>query len=43
MHAAAIAQDRIGSVIEAGALLALALAAGGEQGAAVDALAGRSP
>ena len=40
LHAAAAAQDRAGSVIEAGALRALALAAGGEEAAAVAALAG---
>ncbi len=40
LHAAAITQDRIGSVIEAGALRALALAAGGDDAGAVDALAG---
>ena len=40
LHAAAAAQDRIGSVIEAGALRALALAASGEEAAAVAALAG---
>ena len=40
LHAAAAAQDRTGSVIEAGALRALALAAGGEEAAAVAALAG---
>jgi LuxR family transcriptional regulator, maltose regulon positive regulatory protein len=39
LHAAALSQDRIGSVIEAGALRALALAAGGEEAAAVDTLA----
>ncbi|MBO0815682.1 MAG: hypothetical protein J2P30_11175, partial [Actinobacteria bacterium] len=39
LHAAAAAQDRVGSVIEIGALRALALAAGGETGAAVEALA----
>jgi ATP/maltotriose-dependent transcriptional regulator MalT len=39
LHAAAAAQDRIGSVIEAGALRALALAATGEEAAAVGALA----
>ena len=40
LHAAAVAQDRTGSVIEAGALRALALAASGEESEAVDALAG---
>ena len=40
LHAAAAAQGRIGSVIEAGALRALALAASGEEAAAVAALAG---
>ena len=40
LHAAAAAQDRTGSVIEAGALRALALAATGEDAAAVTALAG---
>ena len=40
LHAAAATQDRAGSVIEAGALRALALAAGGEEAAAVAALAG---
>ena len=40
LHAAAVGQDRAGSVIEVGALRALALAAGGEEAAAVDALAG---
>jgi ATP/maltotriose-dependent transcriptional regulator MalT len=40
LHAAAAAQDRTGSVIEAGALRALALAASGEEAAAVAALAG---
>ena len=39
LHAAAAAQDRTGSVIETGALRALALAASGEEAAAVDALA----
>ena len=39
LHAAAAAQDRIGSVIEAGALRALALAASGEESRAVAALA----
>ena len=40
LHAAAAAQDRAGSLIEAGALRALALAASGEESAAVTALAG---
>ena len=40
LHPAAAAQDRAGSLIEAGALRALALAASGEEGAAVTALAG---
>ncbi len=40
LHAAAITQDRIGSLIEAGALRALALAASGDDVGAVDALAG---
>ena len=40
LHAAAAAQGRAGSVIEAGALRALALAASGEEAAAVTALAG---
>ena len=39
LHAAAAAQDRAGSLIEAGALRALALAASGEEAAAVAALA----
>jgi LuxR family maltose regulon positive regulatory protein len=39
LHAAAAAGERAGSLIEAGALRALALAAGGEHAAAVDALA----
>jgi LuxR family maltose regulon positive regulatory protein len=39
LHAAAAAQDRVGSLIEIGALRALALAAGGEEAAAVAALA----
>ena len=39
LHAAAAAQDRTGSLIEVGALRALALAASGEEAAAVDALA----
>ncbi|HEU5392636.1 MAG TPA: LuxR C-terminal-related transcriptional regulator [Streptosporangiaceae bacterium] len=40
LHAAAVAQDRVGSVIEAGALRALALAACGQDAEAVKALAG---
>ena len=40
LHAAAAAQDRAGSLIEIGALRALALAASGEEAAAVAALAG---
>ena len=40
LHAAAAAQGRAGSLIEADALRALALAAGGEEAAAVAALAG---
>ncbi len=40
LHAAAAAQDRAGSVIEIGALQALALAASGQDTAAVAALAG---
>ena len=40
LHAAAVSQDRAGSVIEIGALRALALAAAGVETAAVDALAG---
>jgi LuxR family maltose regulon positive regulatory protein len=40
LHAAAAAQGRAGSIIEIGALRALALAADGEETAAVDALAG---
>ena len=40
LYAAAAAQDRTGSLIEAGALRALALAASGEEAAAVAALAG---
>ncbi len=40
LHAAAAAQDRTGSVIEIGALRALALAASGQDAAAVAALAG---
>jgi LuxR family maltose regulon positive regulatory protein len=39
LHAAAAAQDRAGSVIEIQALRALALAASGDEGAAVNALA----
>ena len=39
LHAAAAAQDRVGSLIEIGALRALALAASGEEAAAVAALA----
>ena len=39
LYAAAVAQDRTGSVIEAGALRALALAASGEESRAVTALA----
>jgi len=39
LHTAAVSQSRTGSVIEAGALRALALAASGGEGAAVDALA----
>ena len=39
LHAAAVAQDRMGSIIEASALRALALAAGGEETAGVAALA----
>ncbi len=39
LHAAAAAQDRTGSLIEAGALRALALAASGQEAAAVAALA----
>ena len=39
LHAAAAAQDRVGSLIEIGALRALALAASGDAGRAVDALA----
>ena len=39
LHAAAVAQKRVGSVIEAGALRALALAALGQDAAAVNALA----
>ena len=40
LHAAAAAQDRTGSLIEIGALHALALAASGQEAAAVAALAG---
>ena len=40
LHAAAVAQSRVGSVIEAGALRALALAACGQDADAVNALAG---
>ena len=40
LHAAAAAQDRTGSLIETGALRALALAAAGDEAAAVTALAG---
>jgi LuxR family transcriptional regulator, maltose regulon positive regulatory protein len=40
LYAAALSQDRVGSVIEAGALRALALAASGEEADAVDTLAG---
>jgi LuxR family maltose regulon positive regulatory protein len=40
LHAVAAAQDRTGSLIEIGALRALALAAGGDADRAVDALAG---
>ena len=40
LYASAVAQDRIGSVIEAGALRALALAASGQEADAVTALAG---
>ena len=39
LHAAAVAQDRAGSLIETGALRALALAASGEEAAAVTVLA----
>ena len=39
LHAAAVAQDRVGSLIETGALRALALAASGEEAAALAALA----
>jgi LuxR family transcriptional regulator, maltose regulon positive regulatory protein len=40
LHVAAVAQDRVGSVIEAGALRALALSACGQDADAVNALAG---
>jgi ATP/maltotriose-dependent transcriptional regulator MalT len=40
LHAAAAAQDRAGSLIEIGAVRALALAASGQEGAAVAVLAG---
>ena len=40
LYASAVAQDRIGSVIEAGALRTLALAASGQEADAVTALAG---
>ena len=40
LHAAAAAQDRTGSLIETGALRALALAASGDEAGAVTALAG---
>ena len=40
LHAAAVAQDRAGSLIEIGALRAMALAASGEEAAAVTVLAG---
>ena len=40
LNAAAAAQDRVGSLIEAGALRALTLAAAGEEASAVTALAG---
>lgn len=40
LHAAAVIQDRTGSIIEVDALRALALAASGEEAAAVTALAG---
>ena len=40
LHAAAVAQDRAGSLIETGALRALALAAAGDEAGAVTALAG---
>jgi LuxR family transcriptional regulator, maltose regulon positive regulatory protein len=39
LHAAAVAQDRVGSVIEVGALRALALAASGDEAEAVTVLA----
>ena len=39
LHAAAVTQDRTGSLIEIGALRALALAASGQEAAAVNALA----
>ena len=39
LHAAAVAQDRVGSLIQTGALRALALAAGGDEPGAVTALA----
>ena len=39
LHAAAVALDRAGSIIEVGALLALALAASGEEDTAVETLA----
>ena len=40
LHAAAVAQDRAGSLIETGALRALALAAAGDEASAVTTLAG---
>jgi len=40
LHVAAVAQDRVGSLIEIGALRALALAATGDEAGAVTALAG---
>ena len=40
LHAAAVAQDRVGSLIETGALRALALAASGDEAGAVTTLAG---
>ena len=40
LHAAAVSQDRVGSMIETGALRALALAASGDEAGAVTALAG---
>ena len=40
LHAAALAEDRMGSVIEIGALRALALAASGDEAGAVTSLAG---